>query len=55
MGIRSKHLSALYKGDKNEDSRKARRLSLQRIRSYFYCRLKGNQQVEGFVLTLRVL
>ena len=25
------------------------------IRSYFYCRLKGNQQVEGFVLTLRVL
>ena len=40
---------------KNEDSRKARRLSLQRIRSYFYYRLKGNQQVEGFVLTLRVL
>ena len=55
IGIRSKHLSALYKGDKNEDSHKAKRFSLQRIRNYFDYRLKENQQVEDFVLTLRVL
>ena len=55
IGIRSKHRSALYKGERKEDNHGARRWSLRRTKSYYDFLLKGNKQVEGFVLTLRVL